>query len=89
MAALNYAKQASNMKPNEFRYRQLVAQLEGSSSFYRQSGQRNGYGNMGTFLCGNPCLTCCILNALLNCLCGGCGCGGSGGYGGGGYYGRF
>ena len=39
---------------------------------------------MPTVLCGNPLLSCCAINVLLNLLCGcfGGGCGG-------GYYGGF
>lgn len=73
IAALNYARQAVNMNPNNFEYRALLSRLEGSSHFYQTSGANHGFG-IPTTLCGNPCLTCCFGNMLCNCLCNGCFC---------------
>lgn len=79
VAALNYARQAVSMDPNNFEYRVLLSQLEGGAQFYRNNGAARGFA-MPSVLCASPLLTCCAANLLCNCLCNGCG---------GGYYGRF
>jgi len=71
IAALNYARQAVSMNPNNFEYRALLSRLESSSHFYQDSGSVHGF-NIPSTLCGNPCLTCCLGNMLCNCLCNGC-----------------
>lgn len=71
IAALNYARQAVSMDPNNFEYRALLSRLEGSSHFYQNSGADHGF-QVPNMICGNPCLSCCIANALCNCLCNGC-----------------
>lgn len=71
IAALNYARQAVSMNPNNFEYRALLSRLEGSSHFYQDFGEAHGF-NISSSLCGNPCLTCCLGNMLCNCLCNGC-----------------
>lgn len=73
IAALNYARQAVSMNPNNFEYRALLSRLEGSSHFYHSAGSEHGFGRT-SFVCGNPCLTCCVGNMLCNCLCNGCFC---------------
>ncbi len=83
VAALNYARQAVSMDPNSFEYRALLSRLEGGARFYQANGAGQGFG-MPTVLCGNPLLSCCAINVLLNLLCGCCG-GGCGR----GYYGGF
>lgn len=77
IAALNYARQAVSMNPNNLEYRALLSRLEGSSHFYQNSGSDHGF-NIPSVLCGNPCITCCLVNSLCNCLCNGCFC--PGGY---------
>ena len=74
MAALNDAKTAVNMNPDEPAFRELYAQLNASSHTYQQRG---GYGDFSSFLCANPCLSLCLINTLCNCCCG---------YGRGGFY---
>ena len=77
VAALNYARQAVSMDPNNFEYRALLARIEGRNDSY----QRNGSPfNAQQFVCSNPLSLCCLMSLLCNCCCGGCG--------GGGYY-RF
>lgn len=73
IAAMNYARQAVSMDPNNFEYRALLSRLEGSSHFYQSSGTNRGY-DVPTMICGNPCLSCCVAEMLCNCLCNGCGC---------------
>lgn len=82
VAALNYARQACSMDPNNFEYRALLSKLEGSSYQYQQNGNAGQGFNMPCVMCGsNPLLTCCLMNMLCNCLCNCCG--------GGGYYGGY
>lgn len=82
VAALNYARQACSMDPNNFEYRALLSKLEGSSYQYQQNGNAGQGFNMPCIMCGsNPLLTCCLMNMLCNCLCNCCG--------GGGYYGGY
>jgi molecular chaperone DnaJ len=73
IAALNYARQAVSMNPNNFEYSALLSRLEGSAHFYQSAGSEHGFGR-SSFVCGNPCLTCCVGNMLCNCLCNGCFC---------------
>lgn len=73
VAALNYARQAVSMDPNNFEYRALLSRLEGSSHFYQSNGSARGF-DIPSMICSNPCLACCIGQMLCNCLCNGCGC---------------
>lgn len=70
IAALNYARQAVNMNPNSFEYRALLSRLEGNTGFYRTNGQAEGFATPNA-ICSNPLLSCCALNLLCNCCCGG------------------
>ena len=77
VAALNYARQAVSMDPNNFEYRALLARIEGKNTGYQSNGSPF---NAQQFVCRNPLGLCCLMSLLCNCCCGGCG--------GGGYY-RF
>ena len=79
MAALNDARTAVQMDPDNESFRELLSRMESSGHGYRQTGQQRGFGGM---LCANPCLTLCVANIVCNCCCN-CGRGGMGGY----YYG--
>lgn len=68
IAALNYARQAVSMDPNSFEYRALLSRVEGNVHYYQSNGRARGY-DMPTVMCGNPLLTCCVCNMLLNCCC--------------------
>ena len=70
VAALNYARQAVSMNPSSFEYRALLNRIEGNARFYQTNGQAEGFA-MPTVICGNPLLSCCALNLLCNCCCGG------------------
>ena len=80
VAALNYARQAVGMDPNNFEYRALLSRLEGGGRYYQANGAGRGFA-MPTVMCANPLLSCCLINLLCNCLCNCCG--------GGGYYGGW
>ena len=67
IAALNDAKTACNMAPDEPAFRELLAQLNAGGFQYNQ---RSAQGGFTSYLCSNPCLTICLFNALCNCCCG-------------------
>ena len=70
IAALSYARQAVSMNPNSFEYRAFLSRLEGNAQFYQSTGRTEGDAMPG-MLCQNPILSCCALNLLCNCCCGG------------------
>lgn len=78
VAALEHAKRASAMEPDNSGYRDLVQQLESGGSWYEQRQAAYGYPSFGG---GNLCMKLCIANFVCNvcCLGGGC-CGGRGMY---------
>jgi len=73
IAALNYARQAVSMNPNNMEYRALLSRLEGSSHFYQTNGSNHGF-NIPSVVCNNPCLMCCLAQTLCNCCCNGMCC---------------
>ncbi len=85
VTALQHAKEALRMEPNNYQYQMLVNQFESGGSWYRQ--RQNPYTT--TFGGGSDwCVKLCIANIVCNLCCGGgmC-CGAPGGYtGGGGHY---
>ncbi|MBQ8505998.1 MAG: DnaJ domain-containing protein [Clostridia bacterium] len=76
VAALNYARQAVSMEPDNFEYRSLLARLEGRNANYQQTGSPF---NAQQFVCRNPLGMCCLMSLLCNCCSGSC-CGGHGYY---------
>ena len=64
IAALNYARQAVSMDPNNFEYRSLLSRLEGSSHFYQTNGEERGF-NVPSAICANPCAVCCLRSGAL------------------------
>ena len=78
VAALDHAKRASAMEPDNRDYRGLVQQFESGGSWYEQRQAAYGYPSFGG---GNICMKICIANMICNvcCLGGGC-CGGRGMY---------
>lgn len=76
--ALQHAKEALRMEPDNFQYQQLVAQLERGGTWYQQ--RQNPYQT--TFSGGSDfCMKLCLANLACNLCCGGSGffCGGPGG----------
>lgn len=78
VAALDHAKQALSLEPDNTDYRNLVQQFESGGSWYEQRQAAYGYPSFGG---GNICMKICIANMICNvcCLGGGC-CGGRGMY---------
>lgn len=67
MAALNSARTAVRMDPNNLEFRQLLQNIEGSSRSYRSASTS---GSVADMLCANPFCTCLAFNLLINA----CGC---------------
>ena len=67
IAALNDARTAVKMAPDEAAFRELLAQLNAGGQSY---GQRSTQGGYASYCCSNPCMTLCVVNALCNCCCG-------------------
>lgn len=74
VAALEHARQAAAMEPDNYSYRSLVYQFECGGEWYQQRQAAYGYPVSGG---GNICAKLCIANMICNicCLGGGC-CGG-------------
>lgn len=70
IAALNYARQAVSMNPMNFEYRSLLNRVNDNTRYYQTGGESGGF-TMPTMICGNPLLSCCLLNLFCNCCCGG------------------
>lgn len=79
VAALEHARQAAVMEPDNLSYRSLVQRFESGGSWYEQRQASYGYPNAGS---GSVCLKLCLVNMFCNicCLGGGC-CGGMSGPG--------
>ena len=71
ISALDHARAAVRMSPNDADYQALLNTIEAGRQTYRQT-QSKGY-DFRSAICANPCLTCCAANILLNCCLGGCG----------------
>ena len=72
VAALNHARQAVQMDPGNYEYRQFLSQLENGGSAYQEYGRQF---HMPQGMCADPCMTCCLINILCNsfgmcCPCG-------------------
>ena len=68
IAALNDARTAVQMSPDEEAFRELLATLNASGSGYRQYGSSRGFGQS---FCQSPLLSVCIPYILCNfCCCG-------------------
>ena len=66
--ALDHAKKAVSMEPNNLQYRQLLQQLEGGGMWYRDmQGPFYQQSTGGS----DFCLKLCIANLICNCCCGG------------------
>lgn len=66
--ALEEAKQALQMEPNNLQYQRLVDMLENGGSWY--TNQQTTYGYPGGGM-DNLCFNLCMLNLMCNCCCNG------------------
>lgn len=82
VTALEHAKEAVRLDPDNMQYQMMLNQLQGTGGWYQQRQSAYGYPTMG----GNSfCIKLCIANLVCNMCFGGgslC-CNGGGGYGGG------
>lgn len=78
VAALEHARRASAMEPDNVNYSNLVNRFESGGTWYEQRQAAYGYPTMGG---SNICVKLCIANLICNMCCGGgfC-CGGRGMY---------
>lgn len=84
VVALEYAKEAVRLEPNNMQYQMLLQRLQGGGGWYQQQQTSYGYPTGGG---SSFCMKLCIANLVCNLCCGGGGlcCGGGGMPGGGGY----
>lgn len=75
VTALEHAKAAANMEPDNPQYRQLLAQLQSGGSWYYS--RREPYGGFGSGQ-GNFCTKVCFTYLICNMCCGGGLCCGGG-----------
>lgn len=78
VAALEHAKRALSLEPDNMDYRSLVRQFENGGSWYEQRQAQYGYPTSGV---GNLCArwACTFMLCNMCCFGGGC-CGGHGMY---------
>lgn len=84
VTALEHAREAVRLEPENIQYRMLLERMESGGSWYQQ--RQTMYGYPGSFD-SSCCVKLCVANLLCNLCCGGGGlcCGGYGGSGCGGY----
>lgn len=68
VAALDHAKRAASMEPNNMEYQMFLRQMEGGGTQYRTMNSRYGSPVYGA---DNMCLKLCLLNMVCNLCCGG------------------
>lgn len=68
VAALDHARKAASLEPNNYDYNRLVSMLEGGTNWYASRQANYGYSNA---VGNNVCMRICIANLILNLLCGG------------------
>lgn len=80
--ALEHAKTAYQMNPNDIQYQMFLQRLQSGGSWYQSMQSPYQTYSMGG---GNYCMKLCIANLVCNLCCGGGMCCGGPGYYGGGY----
>ena len=68
VAALEHARRAASMEPNNYEYQNLVRRFESGGSWYEQRQAAYGYPNVGG---SDICMKLCIANMMCNLCCGG------------------
>lgn len=66
ITALNHAKMAVQMEPNNLSYQRLLQQIQNSGNVYRQRSQQ--YGR--PINVSNICFWWCLADVICNCCCG-------------------
>ncbi len=70
ISALDHARSAVKMAPNDSDYQSLLRTAENGRQQYQQRSHQRGYDTRSA-ICGNPFLACCAMNMMLNCCLGG------------------
>lgn len=68
IAALEHARKAAAMEPNNMNYQRLVQQMENGGGWYEQRQAAYGFPRTGE---SNICMKLCIANLVCNLCCGG------------------
>ena len=68
VAALEHAKRAAELEPNNMEYQNLVRRFESGGTWYEQRQAAYGYPKNGN---NNICVKLCVANFLCNLCCGG------------------
>lgn len=79
VTALEHAKEAVRLDPDNMQYQMLLNRLSGTGGWYQQRQSAYGYPTMGG---NNFCMKLCIANIMCNLCCGSGICCNGGGYGG-------
>ena len=66
--ALDMAKTALRMEPNNPTYQRLVQTFESGGQWYNERQYSYGGDRDGMFCCSDPCTTLCLLNLCCHCL---------------------
>lgn len=77
VTALEHAREAVRLEPENMQYRMLLERMEGGGTWYQQ--RQTMYGYPGSFD-SSCCVKLCVANLLCNLCCGGYGGSGYGGY---------
>jgi molecular chaperone DnaJ len=70
VTAMEHARKAVELEPNNAEYQMLLSQLEGNGTWYRQQQNQRGYGNPYAGG-GDICMRLCMLNIMCNLCFGG------------------
>ena len=70
ISALDHARKAAEMAPGDADYQNLLRSMESTRQSYQHTQNNSSY-DFKSAVCGNPFLTCCAMNIVLNCCCGG------------------
>lgn len=70
VTALEHAKEAVHLEPDNYQYRLMLNRLQGGGSVYQNRQGMYGYGF--PFGDSRQCSRLCVTMMLCNCLCGGC-----------------
>lgn len=64
--AMEYAKKAVELEPNNLEYRMLLGQMQSGGTWY--TTMQSPYGG-DRYMCGDWCMKLCIANAICNVCC--------------------
>ena len=71
VTALDYAKRAADMEPDNQMYAMLVNQMTNSGTWYQNQNRYYGFGGMNNVSQQQMCYYLCLANMLCNCCMGG------------------